>query len=120
MPDTLQVSALQFNIRLGDIEANLAKVTNAVHSAARKGARLAVLPEMWSTGYDYKALPELARKTPEVLEQVCTLSRETGTVLVGSLPERRGDDVFNTSYVVDNGEVAGSYRKLHLFSVMRE
>ncbi|RME35455.1 MAG: carbon-nitrogen family hydrolase, partial [Deltaproteobacteria bacterium] len=30
------------------------------------------------------------------------------------------DDVFNTSYVVDNGEVAGSYRKLHLFSVMRE
>ncbi|GAB4171216.1 MAG: carbon-nitrogen family hydrolase [Geothermobacteraceae bacterium] len=116
----MKTSAIQFNISLGDIPANLDKVANGTRAAAQAGTRLAVLPEMWSTGYDYKALPELARQTPEVLEQVCALSRETGTVLVGSLPERRGDDVFNTSYVVDKGEVAGRYRKLHLFSVMRE
>ena len=38
-------------------------------------------------------------------------------VIVGSLPERRGIEVYNTAYAIDtDGSVAGKYRKVHLFS----
>jgi len=114
------VSSIQFNISLGDIKTNLDKACAAIREAAGRGARLAVLPEMWSCGYDYKRLPELAMETPGLLERLERLSAETGMVIVGSLPERQHDDVYNTAYVVDRGEVVGSYRKLHLFSFMGE
>ncbi len=114
------VSCLQFHIVLGEVQTNLAKAETAIRQAADQDTQLAVLPEMWSCGYDYRRLPELALTTPEVLDRLCELSRETGMVLVGSLPERQDEAIYNTAYVIDRGEVAGSYRKLHLFSTMRE
>ena len=41
-------------------------------------------------------------------------------VIVGSLPEHAGDNVYNTAYVADRGELVGTYRKLHMFSTMGE
>ena len=113
-------AAVQFNIELGDIDANLNRVAAALSRVAEQQARLAVLPEMWSTGYDYRKLPELALETPRVLEEVQRLSRDLGLVTVGSLPELVDGSIYNTAYVIDNGELLDGYRKLHLFSTMRE
>ncbi len=116
----LSVSALQFNLSVGNIDSNLEKGFAALRRVAAQGAQLAVLPEMWSCGYDYRNLPELAQQTPQVLalwQQVC---RETGLVSVGSLPEFEAGCIFNTAYVIDQGEIVASYRKLHLFSTMQE
>jgi omega-amidase len=33
---------------------------------------------------------------------------------------RSGEKVYNTAYLIDRGSLAGSYRKLHLFSLMGE
>jgi len=42
-------------------------------------------------------------------------------VIVGSLPVDDDGIVFNTSYIIDSsGEVAGEYRKIHLFSLHGE
>lgn len=120
MPSRIAVSTIQFNIALGDIKTNLVKAQAALARVSGQGAMLAVLPEMWSCGYDYKRLPELALETPRILEELCQISQETGMVIIGSLPERKEERVFNTAYVVDRGEVTGSYRKLHLFSFMGE
>jgi len=117
---TLTAAAIQFNIALGDVAGNLAKVEAALRSVAARGAKLAVLPEMWSTGYDYPQLELLAEQTPRVVERLAGLSGELGMTLVGSLAEKRNGKLFNTAYVVDGGAVAGSYSKLHLFSTMRE
>jgi predicted amidohydrolase len=84
-------AAVQFNITLGEVDRNLAKAEAALRRVAARGAQLAVLPEMWSAGFAYKKLPEL------VDGKVC-----------------------NTSYVTDRGVLVGSYRKLHLFSLMNE
>ena len=114
------VSAIQFTIALGEVDANVNKVLAALGRTREQGADLAVLPEMWSTGYDYKRLSELAEETPRVLESLCAASADLGLVTVGSLAEKSGGKIFNTSFVVDGGKVAGSYRKLHLFSNMGE
>lgn len=116
----LSVSALQFNLVVGDIDSNLTKGFAALYRVAERGAQLAVLPEMWSCGYDFRNLAELSAQTPAVLERWQNVCRETGLVSVGSLPELQGDDIYNTAYVIDRGEIVGSYRKLHLFSTMQE
>jgi predicted amidohydrolase len=120
MRRAVNAAAIQFNITLGEIDRNLAKAEAALRRVAARGAELAVLPEMWSSGFAYKKLPELATATPRVLARLAALSAELGLTVVGSLPEPWDGKVCNTSYVVDRGTVAGSYRKLHLFSLMNE
>jgi len=120
MEKKLSVAAVQFNVVLGEVDVNLAKVAAALGRVARQGVRLAVLPEMWSAGYDYRRLGKHAAETPRVLDALCRQSAELKLVVVGSLPELCDGRIYNTAYVVDRGVVVGSYRKLHMFSMMGE
>lgn len=120
MQDQLSVSAVQFNIALGDSQQNLEKVNGALERVAEKGAQLVVLPEMWSAGYDYKRLATHARETPTILEAVSKQAQKLGLVVVGSLPEMAEGRIYNTAHVIDRGEILGFYRKLHMFSTMGE
>lgn len=116
----LSVSAIQFNLSVGNINTNLEKGFAAIQRVAGQGAQLAVLPEMWSCGYDYRNLAELAQQTPAVLERWQQVCRDANIVCVGSLPEPANGQIYNTAYVIDRGDIVGSYRKLHLFSTMQE
>jgi omega-amidase len=120
MKKAIKAAAVQFTIALGDVDSNLAHVTGTLRRLAQEGVQLAVLPEMWSCGFAYRELNNLARRTPEVVDTLTKLSRELNMVIVGSLPESHGEKVFNTAYILDCGRLLGSYRKLHLFSLMGE
>ncbi len=117
---SIQAAAIQFNVKQGDVDANLAYVREALARVAGQGANLAVLPEMWSSGFAYKNLNELALRTEGIVEELLELSARHKLVIVGSMPEPNGDKVFNTIYVIDNGTLAGVYRKIHLFSLLGE
>lgn len=117
----ITAAAIQFNVKQGDIDANLAYVREALARVAAQGANLAVLPEMWSTGFAYKTLNELAQKTASVVAELQELSVRHKLVIVGSQPEAAGDNrVYNTAHVIDNGRLVAAYRKLHLFSLLGE
>ena len=120
MKNPIRAAAIQFNISLGDVAANLDKALSALDRVHHQSAQLVVLPEMWSTGYDYKHLANLAERTPEIVQRLCKASAASGMVVVGSLPELANGKIFNTAYVIDRGDLIDSYRKLHLFSTMRE
>ncbi|MCK4506962.1 MAG: carbon-nitrogen family hydrolase [Desulfuromonadales bacterium] len=120
MKEKLKVAAVQFSITFGEIDRNLVKVEAALDRVAKQGVKLAVLPEMWSAGYDYKRLARHAAETPRVIEALCRHAAELKLVVVGSLPEQDGGKIYNTAYVIDQGELVGSYRKLHMFSTMGE
>lgn len=111
-------AAVQFDIRLGDIESNLSYVSSEIKRLTDNGVRLILLPEMWSTGYAWRKLGTLAEQTPQVLDKLRKISKKA--VLIGSMPEKDGGHLFNTAYVIDNGRVAGKYRKIHLFTPMKE
>ncbi len=113
-------AAVQFNIIIGDINTNLDTAITALRRVALQGAKLAVLPEMWSCGYDYRNLKELALETPRVLQQLQAECSALGIVTVGSLPELDQGTIYNTAYVIDKGKIKASYRKIHLFSTMKE
>jgi len=116
----LLCASIQFNITLGYIDTNLDTATAALQRVSQQGAKLAVLPEMWSCGYDYRNLAALAKETPRVLQELQNECRKLDLVTIGSLPELADGTIYNTAYVIDRGEIVGSYRKLHLFSTMRE
>lgn len=118
--NSILAAAIQFNVKQGDVDANLAYVRAALKRAAEQGAQLVVLPEMWSSGFAYRQLNELALRTAGIVEELQELSRRLKLVICGSMPEPNGDKVFNTAYVVDNGRLAGIYRKLHLFTLLGE
>jgi omega-amidase len=116
----IRAAAIQFNVKQGDVDANLAYVREALPRIAGQGANLAVLPEMWSSGFAYRNLNELALRTEGIVEELLELSARHKLVIVGSMPEPNGDKVFNTVYVADNGRLSGVYRKIHLFSLLGE
>ncbi len=110
-------AALQFRVDVADVPANLDRAVRLIGQAAGLGARLCVLPEMWSTGFAEERLLPLARTTPGVLHEVRSLAARLKVTVAGSLPERVGRWVYNTLYVVNaTGVVTGEYRKTHLFS----
>jgi len=120
MKNEIYAAAVQFNLKLGEVDTNIASALSGIEQAAAAGAQIAVLPEMWSSGYDYRHLSDLAERTPEVIDRLCAVSKSNGMVLVGSLPEKEGETLYNMATVIDGGEVKGSYRKLHMFSTMGE
>lgn len=111
-----KAAVLQFRIDMGAVEANAGRAFALLRQASEGGAALCVLPEMWSTGFAYDRLPSLARTTPEILHDLRAFASENRVVIAGSLPERAGNSVYNTLYVVNaTGAVTGQYRKAHLF-----
>jgi predicted amidohydrolase len=120
MNTEIKAAAIQFNLKLGDVDANMESALNGIERAAAAGAQIAVLPEMWSSGYDYRRLAELSDRTPEVLERLCAVSKANDIILVGSLPEKQNDILYNMATVIEDGSIKGSYRKLHMFSTMGE
>jgi predicted amidohydrolase len=113
-------AAAQFNVRPGDVDANLVQAREALGRASDRGAQLVVLPEMWSSGFAGKKLADLAMRTAGIVEELLEVSRRRGLVIVGSMPEPHNDRVYNTIHLMDNGRLTGVYRKIHLFSLLGE
>jgi N-carbamoylputrescine amidase len=104
-----------------DPVANLDKAVHAVHRAARNGAEIICLQELFRTPYFCQrqdpALFDLAEPIPgPTSEKLAAAAAETSTVVVGSIFERRSAGVFhNTAVVFDaDGSLAGLYRKMHI------
>jgi predicted amidohydrolase len=121
-PETLIAGLIQFDVKTGDIDANLISVINSILRLGEKGAQIAVLPELWSAGFDSPSkIKEQAKQTPQILETLHLLAIKHRMIIAGSLPEIFEDRLYNTMRVIDqDGTIAGRYRKVHLFSFIGE
>ncbi len=116
----VKAGIVQFDVCLGETDHNLAVAKRLITSLAGKGVCLVLLPEMWSTGFINNSLDELSGTTPRILEELMQLTKEMQLTIIGSLPEKRPEGIYNTAYVVDRGAVCGKYRKVHLFTPTSE
>src|SRR5438093_2475807 len=104
-----------------DRAANLAKAEAAIADAARQGAQIVCLPELFLGPYfcqrEDAALFDLAEPIPgPSSEHLARVAKEAKAVVVASLFERRAAGVFhNTAVVFDaDGSLLGLYRKMHI------
>ncbi len=121
MSKSLKAGVVQFDVKLGDLDSNLAPALEGIGFLGSQNADIAVLPEMWTCGFDNENLAAHAQKTPAILEKLSETARQQNIMIAGSVPEASGDDIFNTLWLIDkDGSVAGAYRKVHLFSLTGE
>src|SRR6185369_7137161 len=104
-----------------DPAVNLAAAVKHVRAAAKKGAGIVCLPELFRSRYFCQAEDHASFTLAEPIPGPSTtvlgkLARELGIVIVASLFERRAAGVYhNTVVVLDaKGAVAGMYRKMHI------
>ncbi|OAI55115.1 acyltransferase [Planctomycetaceae bacterium SCGC AG-212-F19] len=104
-----------------DPEANMVRAIARLREAAKAGAQIACLPELFRSQYfcqrEDPSLFDLAEPIPgPSTERLGQVARETGMVVVASLFERRAAGVYhNTATVIDaDGRLAGMYRKMHI------
>ncbi|MBC2714322.1 MAG: carbon-nitrogen family hydrolase [Desulfobacteraceae bacterium] len=121
-PSTIIAGILQFDVKTGDIDANLTSVINGINRLGEKEAQITVLPELWSCGFDKPGgVNAHSGKTPQIIKTLSTLAKKHRMIIAGSLPEKSGDRLYNTMMVIDkDGAIAGQYRKVHLFSFIGE
>ncbi|HXG61575.1 MAG TPA: carbon-nitrogen hydrolase [Planctomycetota bacterium] len=104
-----------------DPARNLASAERLIRRAAREGAALVCLPELFRSLYFCQTedhdLFALAEPVPgPTTRALGALARKLRVVLVGSVFERRAAGVYhNTAVVLDaDGSLAGIYRKMHI------
>ena len=105
----------------GDPEANFAAALRHVREAARMGAEIVCLPELFRTQYfcqrEDTRLFDLAEAIPgPSTDRLAKLARELHLAIVASLFERRTAGLYHNTAVTLNadGAIAGVYRKMHI------
>lgn len=109
-------ACVQFDVRPGDVATNCAAMRAGIDEAVSAGAKMCVLPELWSTSFLPQFDDDVVREAQEGERELAELSRTHGLVTVASTIEVVDEVVFNTAHVYDHGERLASYRKIHLFS----
>src|SRR5262245_59404118 len=103
-----------------DPATNLDRAEPFIREAVGRGARLICLSELFRSQYfcreENAASFDLAEPIPgPSTERLTNLARELGIVLIASLFERRAAGLYhNTAVIIDAGEIAGIYRKMHI------
>src|SRR5580698_4776337 len=100
---------------------NLDRAADFVREAARGGAQIVCLPELFRAQYfcqrEDHALFDLAEPIPgPSTERLSAAARKNGVVLIASLFEKRAPGVYhNTAAIFDaDGSLRGLYRKMHI------
>jgi N-carbamoylputrescine amidase len=104
-----------------DAATNMAAAVERVHDAARRGATIVCLPELFLSPYfcqrEDASLFDLAEPIPGPrTETLAKAARDAKVVLVASLFEKRAPGLYhNTAVVFDaDGRALGIYRKMHI------
>lgn len=104
-----------------DISANLKKTTEKIKEAAKKGAQIVCLQELFRSLYfcdvENHDNFNLAEPIPgPTTESLSLLAKELNIVIIASLFEKRAEGLYhNTTAVIDaDGKYLGKYRKMHI------
>lgn len=113
----MRVAYLQTSPSFGEVASNVEK---ALKRIAGLDADLIVLPELFSTGYQFrsrKELLDLAEGVPGgfAVKRLIDAAKSKGACIVAGLAEREGKRAYNSAVLVGPRGHIGTYRKAHLF-----
>lgn len=127
-----KVALCQFPVT-DDKAVNHATASDYLQRAAKAGAQLAVLPEIWNSPYATTAFAEYAEILPSVGDDASsdTLDASPSAQLLqkhakdsnmwivgGSIPENDNGKIYNTCLIFDpSGKLVAKHRKVHLFDI---
>src|SRR3989338_10389765 len=100
-------------------KAALEKAAKLIRAAAKKGAKIICLPELFNTPYfpqkDKLAKKQYAETVPgEAVKYLSALSKQLKVVMIVPIYELREGKYYNTAVVLNEGKFAGRYDKMHI------
>ena len=120
MAKTVRVGLIQ-EACSSDPDANLKNTLDDISAAARKGAQIICLQELFRSPYfpqtEDQANFMLAETIPgPTTEALAKIAKQKKVAIIGSLFEKRTQGVYhNTAVVIDaDGKLLGKYRKMHI------
>jgi N-carbamoylputrescine amidase len=119
-PDQVKVALVQMSCA-NDPATNLAKAMQRIETAAKKGAKIVCLQELFRSRYFCQSEDQRNFRLAEAIPGPSTdalgeLARRKKIVIVASLFERRAAGIYHNTAVVHDadGSIAGKYRKMHI------
>jgi len=120
----MRAAALQFDVRRGEPDANLAAVTSGLLAARDAGVELVCLPEMWPTSFPSREtdLDAALADTERLWRAVAQLADRAGLAVIGSGFGRPAPDAppTNRMRLFDGARCVMEYDKVHLFTPTAE
>ena len=116
----IRLALCQMNV-IDNKEENMKNACSMINDAVSENVDFIVLPEMFNCPYSNEKFIEYAEeeKTSPTLLKISQLASENGVyILSGSIPEKDGNKLYNTSYLFDkDGKIIAKHRKMHLFDI---
>ena len=115
----VKIAAIQTTVST-DLKINLEKTANFVEKAAKKGAQIICLQELYRTIYfpQYQNTEKdlYAETVPgESTRVFSVLAKKYGVVLIVPVFEKRKTEYFNSAVVIDHtGKLLPTYNKIHI------
>src|SRR6478735_7405283 len=106
--DTLRIAVAQLNPTVGDIAGNLAKAREARADAARQGADLLLLTELFISGYppeDLVLKPAFLKACLKAIEDLAADTADGGPGLIVGFPRQGETGRHNSVAVLDGGKI---------------
>ncbi|HEY9764896.1 MAG TPA: carbon-nitrogen family hydrolase [Chroococcales cyanobacterium] len=118
----MKVAAIQLDVRIGQGEHNLERAEEMICRAAKGGAEIIALPELWHSGYDLERAGIHAAQEKAILDRLSLLAKKHHLFLfAGSLLRQEKGGIGNSSSLIGpDGGIIAHYEKLHLFRLMDE
>jgi len=121
MSNKVKVAGIQLAGRM-DVERNIRRAGEMIDLAVDNGAKLAVLPELWSCPWFLSQVDSAAAQMAETVDgpaitAMRAKAKEHGLYIVAPWFERdaESDACYNSAALIDDkGELAGVYRKVHV------
>ncbi len=112
----VKVLLLQMDVVDGRPDINISKAVKAIMKYGSE-VDFAVLPELWTTGYDREAVKKFAESVEDgwSVKVMHSLAAEYGLKVISTVPLREGSNIYDASLLITHEGVSGIYRKLHLF-----
>lgn len=123
----VNVGIIQFESKLGEVKYNVNKAVGLIEDAAKKGANIICLPELFATGYNLNILKEKSAELSikyydYTMEEMSKAAKDNKVYLLASFGEIRDMPgiVYNSTILFDdNGNKVGSFAKSHLWALDR-
>lgn len=116
----IKISLAQTRIVFGDVSKNLDVGRILINQASEFGSDLIIFPELWTSGFDYKNIDEIAKRNNDAIAELSVISSKNNIAIAGSYILKDREKFHNGLIFIEPGKHHRSYRKIHLFKMLRE
>lgn len=117
------LAMVQMTVDGGSLDQNLERASRYIASAAARGAKIALLPEMMDLGWTNSSARELAFSIPDgkTCRFLCNVAKKSKIYVCAGIAEKDNGHIYNSAVLISpSGEVILKHRKLNELDIAHD